>query len=45
MMTSVPGVFAGGDMAHGQSLVVTAIHSGKQSARGIIDWLSRDTEK
>jgi glutamate synthase (NADPH/NADH) small chain len=41
MMTSVKGVFSGGDMAHGQSLVVTAIHSGKQAARGIIDYLRR----
>ncbi|GAB6095223.1 glutamate synthase subunit beta [Desulfatiferula olefinivorans] len=45
MMTSVPGIFAGGDMSHGQSLVVTAIHSGKQTARGIIERLSGDTEK
>lgn len=40
MMTSVQGVFSGGDMAHGQSLVVTAIQSGKMAAKGVIDYLS-----
>jgi glutamate synthase (NADPH/NADH) small chain len=43
MMTSVKGVFSGGDMAQGQSLVVTAIHSGKQAARGVIDYLRKHT--
>lgn len=42
MMTSVKGVFSGGDMAHGQSLVVTAIHSGKQAAKGVINYLSEN---
>jgi glutamate synthase (NADPH) small chain len=41
MMTSVDGVFSGGDMANGQSLVVTAIYSGKQTAKGVIDYLSK----
>lgn len=40
MMTSKKGVFSGGDMAHGQSLVVTAIQSGKLAAKGVIDYLS-----
>jgi glutamate synthase (NADPH/NADH) small chain len=34
-MTSVPGVFAGGDMRRGQSLVVWAISEGRQAARGV----------
>ena len=34
-MTSVPGVFAAGDMARGQSLVVWAIHEGRRAARGV----------
>ena len=32
-MTSVPGIFAAGDMARGQSLVVWAIREGRQPAR------------
>jgi glutamate synthase (NADPH/NADH) small chain len=32
-MTSVPGVFAAGDMARGQSLVVWAIREGRQAAK------------
>jgi glutamate synthase (NADPH/NADH) small chain len=34
-MTSVPGVFAAGDAARGQSLVVWAIHEGRRAARGV----------
>jgi glutamate synthase (NADPH/NADH) small chain len=34
-MTSVPGVFAAGDMARGQSLIVWAISEGRQAARGV----------
>ena len=34
-MTSVPGVFAAGDMRRGQSLVVWAIAEGRQAAQGI----------
>ncbi len=34
-MTSVPGVFAAGDMRRGQSLVVWAISEGRQAARGV----------
>jgi glutamate synthase (NADPH/NADH) small chain len=34
-MTNVPGIFAAGDMARGQSLVVWAITEGRQAARGI----------
>jgi glutamate synthase (NADPH/NADH) small chain len=34
-MTSVPGVFAAGDMRRGQSLVVWAIAEGRRAAQGI----------
>jgi glutamate synthase (NADPH/NADH) small chain len=38
-MTSVPGVFAAGDMVRGQSLVVWAIHEGRHAARGVDRYL------
>ncbi len=38
-MTSVEGVFAAGDMATGQSLVLKAIHGGRQAAKGVDGWL------
>ena len=38
-MTSVPGIFAGGDMARGQSLVVWAIAEGREVARGVDQYL------
>ena len=34
-VTSVPGVFAAGDMRRGQSLVVWAIHEGREAARAV----------
>ncbi len=37
--TSVPGVFAAGDMRRGQSLVVWAISEGRQAARGVDQFL------
>ena len=37
--TSVPGVFAAGDMRRGQSLVVWAIREGRQCARAVDDFL------
>jgi glutamate synthase (NADPH/NADH) small chain len=39
-MTSVPGVFAAGDMRRGQSLVVWAIHEGREAARAIDRFLT-----
>jgi glutamate synthase (NADPH/NADH) small chain len=39
-MTSVPGVFAAGDMRRGQSLVVWAIAEGRKAAQGIIEYLA-----
>jgi glutamate synthase (NADPH/NADH) small chain len=42
-MTSVPGVFAAGDMARGQSLVVWAIADGRRAARGVDLYLMGET--
>src|SRR5450432_3842785 len=38
-MTSVPGVFAAGDMARGQSLIVWAIQEGRAAAKGVDKFL------
>jgi glutamate synthase (NADPH) small chain len=38
-MTSVPGIFAAGDMARGQSLVVWALAEGREAARGMDEYL------
>ena len=40
-MTSVEGVFAAGDAATGASLVVRAIARGRETARGVHEWLMR----
>jgi len=42
-MTSVPGIFSGGDMARGQSLIVWAIAEGRNTAWGIDQWLMGET--
>jgi glutamate synthase (NADPH/NADH) small chain len=42
-MTSIPGVFAAGDMRRGQSLVVWAIAEGRQAARGVDKFLMGET--
>ncbi|MBI4756904.1 MAG: glutamate synthase subunit beta [Betaproteobacteria bacterium] len=39
-VTSVPGVFAAGDMRRGQSLVVWAIREGRQCARAVDEFLT-----
>jgi glutamate synthase (NADPH/NADH) small chain len=39
-MTSVPGIFAAGDMARGQSLVVWAIREGREAAQSVDRYLS-----
>lgn len=40
-MTSIPGVFAGGDSSRGASLVVHAVRDGRVAARGIHLYLAR----
>jgi glutamate synthase (NADPH/NADH) small chain len=42
-MTSVPKVFAAGDMARGQSLVVWAIADGRRAATGVDKYLMGET--
>jgi glutamate synthase (NADPH) small chain len=43
-MTSVPGIFAAGDMRRGQSLVVWAISEGRRAARGVDTYLMGSTQ-
>jgi glutamate synthase (NADPH/NADH) small chain len=40
-MTSVPGVFAGGDIVTGAATVISAMGAGKLAARGMHDYLSK----
>ncbi len=44
MMTSVPGVFAAGDMRRGQSLVVWAIAEGREAAHHLDKYLMGSTK-
>ena len=37
--TTNPRVFAGGDMVRGSDLVVTAVHEGREAAKGIVRYL------
>jgi len=43
-MTSIPGIFAAGDMSRGQSLVVWAIREGRNAARSIDKYLMGSTD-
>jgi glutamate synthase (NADPH/NADH) small chain len=43
-MTSVPGVFAAGDMQRGQSLIVWAIAEGRSAAQGVDTYLMGQSE-
>jgi glutamate synthase (NADPH/NADH) small chain len=43
--TSIPGVFAAGDVSRGQSLVVWAIADGRRVAAGVDAWLGRARTK
>ncbi len=43
-MTNVPGIFAAGDMARGQSLIVWAIREGRQAAKFIDKYLMGTTD-
>ena len=40
-MSSIPGIFAGGDIVTGAATVILAMGAGKQAARGIHDWLGK----
>ena len=42
-MTRAPGVFAAGDVARGQSLVVWAIREGREAARSVDAFLMGST--
>jgi glutamate synthase (NADPH) small chain len=42
-MTTVPGIFAAGDMSRGQSLIVWAIAEGRDAARGVDKYLMGET--
>jgi glutamate synthase (NADPH/NADH) small chain len=42
METSVPGVFAGGDIVLGAATVILAMGQGRKAARAIHAWLMRD---
>jgi glutamate synthase (NADPH/NADH) small chain len=44
MMTSLPGVFAGGDIVRGASLVVWGVRDGRDAAAGIHAWLAAGAE-
>jgi len=44
-MSSVPGVFAAGDMRRGQSLVVWAIAEGRSAARGLDSFLRAEPNR
>jgi glutamate synthase (NADPH/NADH) small chain len=43
-MTSVPGIFAAGDMRRGQSLVVWAITEGRKAARAVDQYLMGESK-
>jgi glutamate synthase (NADPH/NADH) small chain len=46
LMTSIPGVFAAGDIIRGAALVVWAVRDGRDAARAIDAWLSgREIER
>ena len=41
MSTSIPGIFAGGDIVTGAATVILAMGAGKTAAKGIHDWLGK----
>jgi len=41
LMSSIPGVFAGGDIVTGAATVILAMGAGKQAAIGIQEWLDK----
>ena len=45
MMTSIPGVFAGGDIVLGAATVILAMGEGRKAAAGIVRYLDRERER
>jgi NAD-dependent dihydropyrimidine dehydrogenase PreA subunit len=45
LMTTAPGIFAGGDIAFGPRLIIDAVANGQQAARGIDAYLSSQSPK
>lgn len=43
--TSLPGVWAGGDITTGASTVISAMGAGKRAAQGIHQWLTAKREE
>jgi glutamate synthase (NADPH/NADH) small chain len=39
-MTSIPGVFAGGDIVTGAATVILAMGAGKRAARGMLEYMN-----
>jgi glutamate synthase (NADPH/NADH) small chain len=44
-MTSVPGVFAGGDIVTGSATVILALGAGRRAARGMLEYLGLAQER
>jgi glutamate synthase (NADPH/NADH) small chain len=38
-MTSIPGLFAGGDIVTGAATVILAMGAGKRAARGMLEFM------
>ena len=43
--TSIPGVFAGGDLIRGEGTIVEAVADGKRAAKSIAAWLSGQSDR
>ena len=44
-MTSLPGVFAGGDIVRGAATVILAMGDGKRAAKAMDEYLRREGER
>jgi glutamate synthase (NADPH/NADH) small chain len=42
LMTSIPGVFAGGDAIRGEATVILAMGDGKKAAKAICDYIGKE---
>ena len=43
-MTSLPGVFAGGDIVTGAATVILAMGAGRRAARGMLEYMGVNTD-